>query len=246
MQRKRIQSDPWGAVRASLRDAADPVVADRYRTTSPIGGTVSGITVPVIRAMVKDFAAAGKALSVTDAADMADLAFASACREEMLFATFVLARFKAKLEPGRWAKLDDWIEGIDNWETCNQLAMGVAGEMICCAEEPVRAKWVRDLEKWAEAPNPWRHRFAVATTTVLNQKGRSEAKTALNICEWVIADADKSVQKAVGWALREACKSDTAAVFTLLRKHQAVMPRALLRESAEKLTAAQRAALGLL
>ena len=58
------------------------------------------------------------------------------------------------------------------------------------------------------------------------------------------ADRDKGVQKAVGWALREACRSDAAAVFALLKKHQAAMPRAVLRESARKLSASRRAALG--
>ncbi len=195
--------------------------------------------------MVKVFAVTEKGLTVSEAADMTNLAFASACREEMLFATFLLGRFKAKFEYSHWANLNDWIQGIDNWETCDQLAMGVAGEMIGRAAEPHRSRWIRELEKWAEAPSPWRRRFAVATTTVLNQKGRSDATMALNICERVITDDDKSVQKAVGWALREACKSDATAVFSLLKKHQSVMPRPLLRESAQKLSAPQRAALGL-
>lgn len=223
---------------------ADSAVAERYRSIAPTGGTILGITVPVLRAMVKEFFPTMKGLTVSDAVDMADLAFTSACREEMLFATFLLGRFKAKFEPAHWAKLNDWIDGIDNWETCDQLAMNVAGEMIGRAEAVQRGRWVRDLEKWAEAPNPWRRRFAVATTTVLNQKGRSDAETALRVCERVIADADKSVQKAVGWALREACKSDAAAVFSLLKKHQGSMPRAVLREAAQKLTESQRATLG--
>src|SRR5205085_2859236 len=105
------------------------------------------------------------------------------CREEMLFATFLLGRFKAGFEAAHWRSVDGWIDGIDNWEVCDQLAMGVAGEMIGRAAGPQRERWVRDLEKWAAAKNPWRRRFAVATTTVLNQKGRSDAQPALRICE---------------------------------------------------------------
>ncbi|MFO0874414.1 MAG: DNA alkylation repair protein [Phycisphaerales bacterium] len=244
MASKVTHHGPWYAVRAALRDAADPAAVARCTTIAPTKGTVLGVRVPVIRAMVKEFAAATKGLTVSDAADMADLAFASGRREEMLFATFLLARFRAKLEPAHWPKLDRWINGIDNWETCDQLAMGVAGEMIGRAVDPQRGMWVRDLEEWAVAPNPWRRRFAVATTTVLNQKGRSDARTALRICERAIADDDRNVQKAVGWALREACKSDPAAVFALLERHRAAMSRPVLRESAAKLTASQRARLG--
>jgi 3-methyladenine DNA glycosylase AlkD len=244
MAKKLPQNVAWGAVQASLRGAADPAVATRYKAIAPTAGTVLGITVPVIRAMVKEFAAATKGLTLSDAIGMADLAFASSCREEMLFATFVVARFKARFEPSLWPKLSSWVDGIDNWETCDQLAMGVAGEMIGRAIDAQREAWVRDLESWADTANPWRRRFAVATTTVLNQKGRNDAQTALRVCERVIADGDKSVQKAVGWALREACKSNPASVFALLKKHQAAMPRAVLRESAQKLTDSQRASLG--
>jgi len=242
--KKATLHGPWDAVRARLRDAADPALAERYKKVAPTGGTILGITVPAIRAMVKEFAATTKGLTVSDAAGMADLAFASACREEMLFATFLLARFKATLAPPHWPMVDRWIDGIDNWETCDQLAMCVAGEMIGRAVDPQRGAWVRDLEKWAGTPNPWRRRFAVATTAVFNQKGRNDAAATLRICERVIADGNKSVQKALGWTLREACKSDSDAVFVLLKRYQAAMPRAVLRESAAKLTASQQAALG--
>lgn len=234
----------WTSLRADLRAAADPAVAERYRTIAPTKNTVLGIAVPVLRAKVKEFVSANRQLTLADAARLGDLAFASGCREEMLCATFFLARFKAKFEAGLWAKVDGWIESIDNWETCDQLAMGVVGELIGRAKEPQRGEWVRDLLAWATAPNPWRRRCAVATTTVLNQKGRADAETTLRVCERAINDRDTSVAKAVGWALREACKSRPDDVFALLKKHRAVLSRTLLREASAKLSAAQRAALG--
>jgi len=242
--KKTSQDSLWAAVRARLRNAGDPAVAERYRSLAPTEGTVLGITVPVLRGMAREVAAASKGLTVSETIGMADLAFASACREEMLVATFLLARFKNKFEPSHWRKIDRWIDCIDNWETCDQLAMGVAGEMLGRAVHHEQEAWLRDLEKWTESSNPWRRRFAVVTTTVLNQKGRSDAKAALRICECVIADGDKNVQKGLAWALREACKSDQAAVFALLKQHRATMSRSVMRQSAAKLTASQRATLG--
>lgn len=235
----------WDEVRNALQSIADPALAQQYMTIAPTRGRVLGIKVPNIRALVKEFAASNKHLAPADAVALADVAFASDCREEMLFATFFLARYKSKFEATHWNNLNRWIDRIDNWETCDQLAMGVAGEMLARAAESQQKKWIKDLESWAKSPNAWRRRFALATTTVLNQKGRKDAQTTLRICQILVTDTDKSVQKAVGWAFREACKSDPDAVFAALKKHQARMPRSVLRESAEKLSAAQRATLGL-
>lgn len=235
----------WRGVQRLLRAEGDPSGAAWYRSAAPTAGTVLGISVPAIRRMVKEFLGEHKGLTPSEAAGMADIAFASGCREEMLFATFVLARFKAKLAPEHWKSLGGWIDGIDTWEACDQLAMGVGGEMIARAEEPYRSRWIADLEAWAASRNPWRRRFAVAATTVLNQKGRKDADAALRICRRVLQDEDVSVRKAVGWALREACKSDADAVFAFLKKHREAMPRGVLRESAKKLSERQQEALGL-
>jgi 3-methyladenine DNA glycosylase AlkD len=228
-----------------LRTVADRELAEQYARISSTKGTVLGITVPALRVMVKEFAAGARGLSVDQAVRMGDAAFASDCREEILFAVFLIARFKARLGPTHWAAINRWVERLDNWETCDQLAMGVAGEMIGRADAAQRAKYVKDLLKWTDAPNPWRRRFAVATTTVLNQKGRNDASVAVRVCERLITDDDRSVQMAVGWALREACKSDADAVFALLNNHKDRMPGRVLRMSAEKLPAARRATLGL-
>jgi 3-methyladenine DNA glycosylase AlkD len=176
---------------------------------------------------------------------MTDTAFASRCREEMLFAVFLLGRFKKQFASVHWDMIDDWIESIDNWETCDQLAMCVAGEILARAERPQQATYLRDLKKWVISTNPWRRRFAVVATTALSQKGRTDASPALQVCELAVSDSHKSVQAAVAWALREACKSDAGAVLALLKKRGAMMPRAVLRQSAEKLSTSQRAALGI-
>lgn len=234
----------WKALRARLHAEADPAVAEQYKKIAPTGGTVLGIKVPVLRAMAREYAGKGKRLGISEAAGMADAAFASGCREEMLLATFLLARYKSQLEASHWGKVDRWIDHIDNWEACDQLATGVAGEMIGRATASQKQVWVGDLGRWTQSPNPWRRRFAVAATTALNQKGRSDCQTCLRICERLICDGDRNVRKAVAWALREACKSDPEAVFAFLESNRGSMPRPVLRESAAKLTPAQRASLG--
>lgn len=236
----RKRAGLWSAVVANLRAAATKENAAFYHRVAPTAGTILGVKVPLIRDQVKTFAAANRELSLIDAIALADGAFESRCREEQLFAAFLLARYKRQLDPEAWPAVSRWVDAIDNWEACDQLAMGVAGEIV--ARHPQLA---RDLETWAKSPNPWRRRFAVACTTVLNQKGRSDASAALRVCERLVEEPDRSVAKAVGWALREACKSDAPAVFEFLLRHRDVMSARLLRESAEKLPPSQQERLGL-
>lgn len=242
---KKSIPQEWLSIRARLEAEGDAALAERYARVSQTRGRVLGISVPVLRALAKELATNGEALTVGKTIQLTDAAFASGCREEMLLAVFLFARFKRQLTSEHWAVLDRWIEGIDNWETCDQLAMGVAGEIIAGAQGSEQARFINDLRKWVNSTNPWRRRFAVVATTALNQKGRKDASPTLQVCEPVIADSDTNVQASIAWALREACKSDAAAVFAFLNTHKADMPRTLLRRSAEKLSKSQQTALGL-
>jgi 3-methyladenine DNA glycosylase AlkD len=223
-------------VRRALQAKVDAAYLQKIRELVPSGSPILGVRVPEIRELAKSFAAR-RPLGVDEVCALVDEQFAGRCREEILFGLFWLARFKKQLPPQLWSRIDRWIDCIDNWETCDQLAKGIAGELL--ARD---LALVADVKKWARSPNPWRRRFAVAITTELNQKGRSDAEPALAVCKHLLTEADANVQKAVGWALREACKSDEPAVFELLRS-QTVHPK-ILREAAQKLTAAHKRALG--
>lgn len=232
---------------AMLEAQADEAAAASYRKIAPGSKRVLGIRVPALRSLANEVARgldSGGALDFDGALELADHAFEGDCREEMLLAVFLVARFKKELTPELWPRVDKWIDGITNWETCDQLAMNVAGEIVARAPAPVREKLVKALVRWAGSNNPWRRRFAAASTTALNQKGRCDAQTALRVCEQLLADEEETVRKAVAWALREASDSDPEAVATFLSDHKGNMPPGVLRASAEKLPAAQRKRLG--
>ena len=125
----------------------------------------------------------------------------------MLFGVFVLARFRKRLDASVWAKLEAWLDCIDNWETCDQLAKGVAAELV--ARDLGR---LPRLVRWARSPQPWRRRFALATAAALNQGGKQEIEATLEVCEPLMGEREPIVQQAVGWALREASKNDAKRV----------------------------------
>lgn len=229
-------------LRAAARGLLEASVDAEYRANIsalvPTDSPILGVRVPAIRALVKVFHAQ-HAIDLETAAGLVEVQFATRCRDEMLFGVFLLARFKRQFSAALWPKIDRWIEMLDNWETCDQLAMAVAGEIL--AKD---LSLLPELHRWVRSKDRWRRRCALAITTVLNQKGRRNAEATLGVCALALADGEPIVQKAVAWALREACKHDEPAVFALLSAHRARLHPAILRETAPKLAAAHRAALG--
>lgn len=223
-------------IRKSLDANSDSAYLEEMKGFVPGAGAMIGVRVPVLRELVKKFNREHKEVTLELACQLLTEFCKKRCREEILFGVFMVASFSRKLIPemlpALWKHINEWVDCIDNWETCDQLAMHVSGEIV--AKDP---SLTNDLVEWARSDNKWRRRFAVATTTVLNQKGRRLVKETLAVCEPLMTDADPIVQKAVGWALREATRSDEDAVFAFLKRWKGKANRRIFREGAQKLSA---------
>jgi len=191
----------------------------------PTRAPLPGVRVPVIRRLAAEFAAAHPDLEAADAASLLDALTRRRCREELLFGTFLLARYGRRLPPQMWARLDRWVAAIENWETCDQLAMTVAAPLV--AREPAL---IRELVRRATSAHPWERRFAAATAAALCQKGRGRADLALKVCEKLMRETDPRVQKAVGWVLREAGEVDAVGVRRFLSRWKGRAVPRILRE----------------
>lgn len=187
---------------------------------------VLGVRVPVIRELVKGFSAEHRDLTVDDAVRLLDDLSADRVREEFLFGVFFLARFRRKLTRTIWPDVDRWVDRVDNWETCDQLAMEIAGTMVSSD-----LSLVDDLVAWAGSENPWRRRFAAAATTVLNQRGQAHVPQTLAVCEVLMRDDNQVVQSAVAWAIREASRKDQDAAAEFLSRWRGIAPPKLIREA---------------
>ncbi len=201
------------------------------------GARILGVRVPALRALAKDLRREA-VLDLERACDLMDRLCASRVREEFLVGTFVLVALGKAATAIPWTRLVGWLRAIDNWETCDQLAMGVAAPVLATVADPIAP-----LTRLARARAPWTRRFAAATAAALCQKGRGLSAPALAVAFELHADADERVQKAVGWAIREASDLDEAAAYRFLKRLRGRMPARVLREAAEKLTPRHRAEL---
>ncbi|MBX3053084.1 MAG: DNA alkylation repair protein [Caldilineaceae bacterium] len=226
-------------IHESLLPLVDPAYAKKMQQLVPSQWSALGVRVPKVRALAAEMKKRHPRVITTDLIALAETAFASHCREEVLCSIFWLA-LSIKREPAAplWAAIDGWIKHIADWEICDQLAIVIGAPLV--DDNPLR---VADLVDWTGSPNPWRRRFTVATAAALNQKGRSNVPATLQICTHLLQDEEPIVRKAVGWALREASKKDSRAVFGFLYEQRTTTERSILREGSDKLPAEQRALL---
>ena len=225
------------ALRAWLASVGDPAKRAAFATLIP-GARVIGVQVPVLRAKAADLRRAHRDLPIEAVADVMDRLAASKVREEILVGTFWLARYGRTLAALPWRRIAAWLPALDNWETCDQLAMGVAAPVLDA--DPGRARRLLPL---TVARSSWTRRFALATASALNIKRRAHVADTLAVCHPLVADPAPEVRKAVGWALRQATPHDPGAVERFLREHADSAHPTVMREGSEKLPAARRQAL---
>ncbi|MCY3002734.1 MAG: DNA alkylation repair protein [Planctomycetota bacterium] len=184
--------------------------------------------VPKLRELAAELARRKPTLD--EACELLDELGRDAQRDEFLVGVFVLAKQGKALARLEWKRFGRWIAKLDNWETCDQLAMGVAAPCVAARKE-----LERELLALTGAASPWTRRFALATAAALNQKGRERVDLTLRICTELAASREPTLVKALSWALREAGGHDRARVLVFLEKNAAVLHRSVLREVAAAL-----------
>lgn len=224
-------------VRAALKKHADPTYLKQLERLVP-GVRSVGVRVPMLKSIAADLRKARKDLADTEARALLTHFANRKVRDELLVGIFLIARRRQLLSSLPWADIEQWLDAVDNWETCDQLATNVIAPRVA-ADETALAR----LQTWVTSKNFWQRRAAAACGASLNQRGRSLPRATLALCAPLLDDPEVMVRKAVAWALREASEKDEPAIFELLRQNKARVHPTVLREGSEKLTPAHRAAL---
>jgi 3-methyladenine DNA glycosylase AlkD len=101
---------------------------------------------------------------------LVDSLFETKCRDELLFGMFLFEKARRAVATLSWSKVAGWLDSVDTWETCDQLAMIVAAPIV--ADHP---EHIQRLLRLTTSVNAWHRRFALATASALNQKGPRHA-----------------------------------------------------------------------
>ncbi len=197
-----------GEVVGLLTDTFEALSSDKsYRDGVgrfvPGAGMVYGVRVPQLRALAQQINKAyGKQAGFVE--DIADRCWQIGSREHRVLGILILSGLKSLTADDRWMLGTRYLPDVGDWETCDQLCMGLLGQAL--AEAP---GYMEEIENWVEEPNFWVRRAALASTVILRRsKAGPEIRASLDrrtlgICLRLLDDAEHYVRKALDWAVRE-------------------------------------------
>lgn len=222
------------SLRRSLKAIADPQRAkhsQRYFKTGKgeygAGDRFLGITVPAVRALARQY----RDLPLRDVESLLH----SRRHEERLLALLLWVdrtrRGDAKQRQRIYQKYLRSTRYINNWDLVDSSAGQIVGAFLSDKDKRV-------LFRLARSANLWERRIAVIAASHFIRNDRFTE--ILKIATLLLHDEHDLIHKAVGWMLREVGKRDRPRLERFLIRHQAGMPRTMLRYAIEHLPVQQR------
>jgi len=221
------------SLRRSLKAVADPQRARhnlRFFKTGVgeygAGDRFLGLTVPAVRALARQY----RDLPLRDV----DSLLRSPWHEERLLALLLwVDRYRCGDEKQRQRIHHKYLRStryINNWDLVDASAVSIVGAFLADKDKHV-------LFRLARSASLWERRIAVIATLHFIREGRFTE--ILKIATLLLHDEHDLIHKAVGWMLREVGKRDRPRLERFLVRHQAGMPRTMLRYAIEHLPAQQ-------
>ena len=147
----------------------------------------------------------------------------------------VVAHFVHEAPPELIADVERWLEhACGNWGLVDNLAPSVLGPLL--ERHP---RLVAEVVAWTGSPNPWLRRGAVVAFVPLVTRKKYLAP-AYRIVSRLCGEKEDLVQKAIGWLLREAGKTDPERLETFLLAKGPDLPRTSVRYAIERFAADKR------
>jgi 3-methyladenine DNA glycosylase AlkD len=149
-------------------------------------------------------------------------------------AEILVARYERASEPETERIFTFYLRNakrFNNWDlvdtSCRQI---VGAHLLARPRDP--------LYRLARSPNLWERRIAIVSTFAFTRHGQLDE--TFRIAYMLINDTHDLIQKAVGWALREAGLVSRTRLLTYLERHYSALPRTTLRYAIEHLPDRQR------
>ena len=148
----------------------------------------------------------------------------------------VLARYRRDFPPSLLARCRTWLarDYSANWATTDTMCGLVIGPLLL-----LHPQLVLKLRAWARHKNIWVRRASIVGLLKPMRVGRT-IDQVYGTAKRLHQDPNDLIHKAVGWALREAGKIDSARLERYLRANVRVIPRTTFRYAIERFSDAKR------
>jgi 3-methyladenine DNA glycosylase AlkD len=193
-----------------------------------------------VRALARSIHADHKdAWSVDEAMICADRLLADRHLEVKALGIEIVARYHADFAPRLLAAWRRWLAENQsaNWATTDAICGALIGPLLR-RHPDVRVR----LRAWSRDRNMWVRRASIVGLIASARRGES-LDLVYEIARRLHRDREDLIQKAVGWALREAGKTDMPRLARYLRANGATIPRTTLRYAIERFPEPKRRAL---
>jgi 3-methyladenine DNA glycosylase AlkD len=224
-------------IRKEIKRLADPEKAkilQRFFKTGPgqygEGDVFAGITVPVIRKLVRKH----RDISPAEASEL----LKSPIHEERLLALLILVEKARRGDDATRKRIYGLYlkntRTINSWDLVDLSAEHIVGAWLAGGDR-------EKLYRLAKSKSLWERRIAIVATFHDIKRGRPDHTLAP--ADVLMGDRHDLIHKAVGWMLREVgkrCSADTLRAF--LRTRYRSMPRTMLRYAIEHFPADERKA----
>ncbi len=179
------------------------------------------------------------AWSIDDAMTFADALIVDRHLETKSIGVEVVARYRRAFTPALLARWKRWLAGNHsaNWATTDTICGMLIGPLL--VQHP---KLAPRLRAWSRDRNMWVRRASVVGLIALARKGQALDLLYAN-AKTLHADKEDLIQKAVGWALREAGKTDMPRLERYLRANGPEIPRTTVRYAIERFPETRRRAI---
>lgn len=122
---------------------------------------------------------------------------------------------------------------INNWDLVDVTCPNIVGDYLTKNQEGIEV-----LYELVKSKNTWRRRMATLATFPFLRKGVTTY--TYKLAKLLFNDDHDLIQKAVGWALREAGKVSVSELKTFLERNYYSIPRTTLRYAIERFSETER------
>ena len=177
--------------------------------------------------------------TIEEAMACAEILIDDSVLEVKAVAVEIVARFHREFAPRWLARWKAWLatNRSANWATTDAICGVLIGPLL-----RRRPDLVPSVASWARHRNLWVRRAAAVSLVGLARRGQA-LDAAYAVARALHRDQADLIQKAVGWLLREAGKTDMARLERYLRAHGPTIPRTSVRYAIERFPPPRRRAL---
>jgi 3-methyladenine DNA glycosylase AlkD len=190
-----------------------------------------------MRALSKDIYRANRdEWSVNDALRFADILIRDRYLEVKAVGVEVMACYRPYFTPRLLPAWKRWLAGNHsaNWATTDSICGSLIGPLLVRHPE-----LLKQMRSWSRDRNMWVRR-ASAVSVISSVRRGVALDLGYAVAKTLHSDQEDLIQKAVGWMLREAGKTDPARLERYLRANGRSMPRTSVRYAIERFSSSKR------